>query len=417
MATNVNVLDRAPQMLWRVANVVAPLFEDPKGLDRPLCRSYSKYDGTHVSLDVAALNGVLLMAQRSTLGWSGIDPTFGDRYIQAGDIGMFRTSYHIHYPSLNPLRQFDNWISIHPERDIIPRVLDAELQDGQTDAKVGESIWDMMELCYAYDGVWPLVYSRYMLLDKWLKYWDQEQLDKLQLWGARYLWDRTREHPGPPYVIKRMPNIGTKLKPEQWLLHQTADKKAPFDGETTRESIVCWERWEHGNKQNMFQYISANWGGETSGSSADLEARVAQNEDDIYTILSWVTDHEEVHEAEPVEPDPEPEPEPEPEPDPDPDPPPAPEMAKVHVKENFSLHVVTGYNVSGKPKMAPPKEDDPIRVRVKAGDVLDIRAKAWHSEGDDPNSPVIIADGGTKYYEHYWCGQFIRKDKVEKLFP
>lgn len=259
MATNVNVLDRAPNMVWVVANKVAPYFETQSGLDRPLCRSYSRYDGDHVDLDIAKLNGVLLMAQRSTLGWSGIDPTFDDRYIQAGDIGMFRTSYHIHYPSLSVPKQFDHWITIHPDRDIIPRVIDAELQDGQTDAKVGETIWDMMELCYNYDGVWPLVYSRYLLLDKWLKYWTPEQLSVLQLWGARYLWDRTREHPGPPYDINGMPNIGRKLREDQWLFHQTADKKAPFAGETDRETIVCWERWQHGTTSDMFRYISENW--------------------------------------------------------------------------------------------------------------------------------------------------------------
>jgi hypothetical protein len=136
-------------------------------------------------------------------------------------------------------------------------VIDAELQDGQTDAKVGEAIWDMMLLCLNYDGVWPLVYSRYLLLDKWLKYWDDDQLSVLQLWGARYLWDRTREHPGPPYG--KMPNIGSKIREDQWLLHQTADKKAPFPGETDRESIVCWERWELGGVSSMYRYISENW--------------------------------------------------------------------------------------------------------------------------------------------------------------
>lgn len=156
MATNVNLLDRAPQAVIRGLNWALSPFEDLTGTLRPLWRDYSRYD-LDVDMQVACENGAFGMANRCVMGWSGIDDTFSARYSAAGDVGMYRTSYGVLYPSLSVERFVDHWIKHHQEIDVIPRVLDAELQDGQSDAVIGEKIWHACELVKQYDGVNPIV--------------------------------------------------------------------------------------------------------------------------------------------------------------------------------------------------------------------------------------------------------------------
>lgn len=242
--------------LTGLQRAMAP-FEDPTGLERELWRDFSRYD-LEVNLLVGQQNGVNGMAGRCVMGWSGVDPTFPGLWSQAGDLdNYYRTSYGVLYPSLSVPRFCDHWFKHHPDIDIIPRVLDAEVQDGQTDAKVGEKIWEACEIIYEYDGKYPIIYSRYLLLDKWLRYWSQEMIEKMYYWGARYLWDRTREHPGPVYGKMNY----VEIPEDNWVLHQTADKKRPFPGETQRSTIVDWDRWIIGKGQQMHQWIKEKWGG------------------------------------------------------------------------------------------------------------------------------------------------------------
>lgn len=235
-------------------------FEDLSGLGRPLVRDHSRYD-LDVVLSIGQDNGVQGMAGRCVMGWGGTDDSFPGLWSQAGDLdNYFRTSYGVLYPSLSVPRFCDHWFRKHPTIDKFPRVLDAELQDGQQDAVVGEKIWEACEIIKRYDGHYPIIYSRYMLLDRWLKYWDQDMIDALYYWGARYLWDRTREHPGPAFG--RMVNV--TIKEDNQLLHQTADKKRPFPGETGRSTIVDWGRWERGSVTEMWNFINETWGDGTT---------------------------------------------------------------------------------------------------------------------------------------------------------
>jgi hypothetical protein len=370
-------------------------FENPVGLDRPLWKDYSIYDGL-VDFGVAKLSGVLGFANRCTMGWSGVDERFPINYQKGGDQGLYRTSYSILYPSLNVERQMDHWFKHHPNIDRIPRVLDAELQDGQTDARVGETIWEAAEIIKDYDGVYPWIYSRYRLLNKWLKYWTQDMVESLFYWGARYLWDRTREHPGPPYYEPAMTNV--TIPETNWILHQTADKKPT--PETSRGYVGDWDRWELGNEAQMHQWIADHYDVPTSGSTADHEARIYNLELEMDEIQKWVDEHEVDHNG-------------------NGDPPPEPEdIIWVKAREKFALHVPVDHDAScgdfdppGKPVMEPPAQG---RVVVQEGQTFSVLAKAKYSCQDDPDSPVIKATGGIPYYA-VTGGQYARKDKTIRI--
>jgi hypothetical protein len=379
-------------------------FENPIGLSRPLWRDYSKYD-LEVDFLVARLMGVDGFANRSTIGWSGVDPSFPINYQKGGDQGLYRTSYHVLHPDLSITRQMDHWFKHHPTIDCIPRVLDAELQNGLNDAQVGEAIWRSCEIVKDHDGVYPWLYGRYLQFNKWLKYWTQDMVESIFYWGARYLWDRTREHPGPPYYAPSMTNV--TIPESHWILHQTADKKPAFSNETEREYVVDWDRWEIGNVPQMHEWITAMYGGTTSGSSADLDVRVTQLEDEMYEVQNWIELHETNHNGgngngngEPVA-----------------------ETIRVKAREQFALHVPVGHDAScgdldppGKPVMEPPAQG---RVVIYKDQEFSVLAKAKYSCQDDPDSPVIKATGGTPYYEvsagQPGAGQYARKDKTNRL--
>lgn len=282
MATRVNILDRAPNFVIRALQVTLANFENPVGLDRPLWRDYSRYD-LDVNLTIAQLNGVSGAAFRYAMGWGGTDDTFSGRWSQAGDLDNFyRTGYSVLYPSLDVELQCDHWFDLMPDIDVIPRVLDAELQDGQSDAKVGEAIWKACEIIKAKDGIYPIIYSRYLLLDKWLRYWSQDDINSKWYWGARYLFDRTREHPGPPFGKMNYVTIPE----DRIVLHQTADKKAPFQYETGRSTIVDWDRWEVGNEDEMKDWIALNWG---EGTVPPVDGK-CNCQDEIYNLQTQIDD-------------------------------------------------------------------------------------------------------------------------------
>jgi hypothetical protein len=228
-------------------------FEDPVGLSRPLWRDYSRWD-TVVDFDAAKMGGVLGMAARSSIGRLYTDPWFENNWNQAGRVQMYRTSYHVIWPSLTVADQLDRWYKSHPEIDVIPRVIDLEVSNNQPSAIIAQRTWDLSQAVKARDGKRPIIYSRKNLIEAWLvPHWNENMLNDHFWWLAQYLWDRRREHPGPP-------DRPAKIKESQIVMHQTADKKPPLPGETNR-TIADWDRWEIGNETNMHAWIEQIWGG------------------------------------------------------------------------------------------------------------------------------------------------------------
>jgi GH25 family lysozyme M1 (1,4-beta-N-acetylmuramidase) len=249
MANNVNMLDNAPQILINGLNWVLAPFENLSGLDRPLWRDYSRWQ-EQVNFDKAIENGVFGMAARAAISWGYQDPWFPRNWIESKRVRMYRTSYHVIHPDQSVIRQADNWYHVHDEIDIIPRVIDLELANGMPHQVIAEKTWEMSNICFSRDGVRPMIYSRRLLVNDWLRTWTTEMLNMHYWWLAQYLWDRTREHPGPVTPPNR-------VEVDKIILHQTADKKtAP--GEVP--STVDFNRWCIGNDSYMHSFIRDNWG-------------------------------------------------------------------------------------------------------------------------------------------------------------
>lgn len=253
MAKNINLLDRAPTPVISALNWVLAPVEDPTGLDRPLWRDYSRYQG-FADLSVAMANGVFGYAARAGISWGYQDPLFPHFWEQGGLLqSMYRTSYHVIYPDQPVLSQADNWYRVHPERDVLPRVIDLELHRNQPAGRIAEAVWEMSEIVKSRDGVRPWIYSRYLLINSWLSSWTDTMLNDHYYWLAQFLWDRVREHPGPP-------TLPARVNRDNIVMHQTADKKRGFPAEVESYS-VDWDRWELGDVSYMHQWISEQYGG------------------------------------------------------------------------------------------------------------------------------------------------------------
>ena len=251
MATNINVLDRAPGLLISGLNLVLRSFENPVGLERPLLRDFSKHQGL-IDFGVSAENGVQLCASRSTISWGYQDTWWPRNWSEPAKVGMYRTGYHVIYPDQPIIRQADNWYKVYPTLDVIPRVIDAELRNGMTARAIGDAIWNLSNVVLSRDGVRPIIYSRYLLVNQWMAHWTTDMLNEHYWWLAQFLWSRVVEHAGPPTRPDR-------VREDRILIHQTADKKVGFAGEVQSKS-VDWDRWELGNVMDMHQFIKNEWG-------------------------------------------------------------------------------------------------------------------------------------------------------------
>lgn len=203
-------------------------------------------------MDVAKANGVLLIAIRAAIGWSYQDKWFPGNWDAAK--GIYRTSYHVIHPDLDVVKQVDNWYRVNPLIDIIPRTSDVEVNKiNLPPNQIADAVWKMSEIVKARDGVRPLIYSRYLLVNSWLASWTTEMLNDHYWWLAQYRWARHIEHAGPPTLPDR-------VRKDRVILHQTADKKPGFFGEA-ESAAVDYDRWELGSAVDMVAFIEEVWGG------------------------------------------------------------------------------------------------------------------------------------------------------------
>ena len=94
-----------------------------------------------------------------------------------------------------------------------------------------------------------------MLANKWLASWSDVMLNMHYWWMAQYLTDRTREHPGPPSLPKRVDR-------DRIVLHQTADKKKGLPSECD-SSAIDFDRWCFGDVSEMHTWIAEHWGADS----------------------------------------------------------------------------------------------------------------------------------------------------------
>ena len=234
---------------------------DPTGTDRPLWRDVSRYQ-MYWDHAVAVLNGVLGVFVRAGISWGYHDPFF--RYLYGGAAGkMYRSTYHVLFPTQSVVKQADKvWYVQQPKIEKIPRCIDLEVFGDASDAQVADSTWEMSELVFSRDGVRPIIYSRYKLIEKGLHDWTPEMLNKHYWILAQYRFARWLEHKGPP-TLPKYPNGTYMINRSNVILHQTADKKKPFPGEVPTPyagKSIDYDRWEIGNEIEMHKWIDDTWG-------------------------------------------------------------------------------------------------------------------------------------------------------------
>lgn len=193
-------------------------------------------------------------AVRAVVGQLYVDPYFAANWNVLDNSGLYRTGYGVYVPAQNWKVQLDAWYRVMPERDVVPRVIDLEIQDAKVPyKKIADDMWSWVGSIKARDGVEPIIYSRKNLVDLWLvPYWTSEQLNSVWWWMAQYTKGRIVEHQGPPDMPKG-------VRRERVVLQQTADHKPPPPG-VTNSSTIDWDRWEIGDEREMRKFIGVNWG-------------------------------------------------------------------------------------------------------------------------------------------------------------
>jgi len=225
-----------------------PTVEDP----RPLWRDYSYWNG-YIDGAFAEACGVFGGFGRSGISWTYLDPTFANFWEQFGLYKLHRSSYHVIHTTQSVVKQADQiWYKAHPERELIARMIDLEADLGDSDNAKADATWEMSELVLSRDGVRPIIYSRRLLLNKWLKSWTAEMLNSHKYMLAQYLSDPTKEDPGPPIAPDR-------VSEENILWHQSADT---FPGCTNEveNSVADRDRWQQGDETQMEFTIQNIWG-------------------------------------------------------------------------------------------------------------------------------------------------------------
>lgn len=238
---------------WQVLANLPLSWEDPRGLARPLWRDYSYWN---CPINVSVVPDLYGMHVRSGIGRYYDDPQFQHMWTQAKINNKYVGSYHVLRPDQDVIPQVDLWYQVNPTLDrCVPRAIDLERQDGQPYGVIADKTWQMSEIVKARDGVRPLMYSRYMLVDLWLASWTADMLNDHWWWLAQYPTDRTREHPGPAYLPQ-------KVLRDRVFLHQTCDKKPDYPGECEGSMSVDWDRIETCGSSEVDAWIAQNFGSE-----------------------------------------------------------------------------------------------------------------------------------------------------------
>ncbi len=140
-----------------------------------------------------------------------------------------RMPYHVLYPAEDGKAQMANHLKVVPARTPhIRRVIDAELDHGQTRKTITDKCEYLVKTMQDADGLPPVVYSRKSWIEEHMEY--RPWWDEVDWWLAQYL-DRYHEDTRPLALPKGI---------TQWLIHQTGDKCAPVGVESLEMDYNRW---------------------------------------------------------------------------------------------------------------------------------------------------------------------------------
>jgi hypothetical protein len=152
-----------------------------------------------------------------------------------------RLPYHVLYPAEDGKAQVANFLKVVPAKTPhVRRVLDIELDHGQTRKVITDKAEYMVKALQDADGVEPVIYSRASWVDQFMEY--RTWWDTVDWWLAQY-YDRYHEDPRPLVLPQ---GVG------RWLIYQTGDKCPSFGTPEAKESD--YDRW-NGDAEAVRNYF------------------------------------------------------------------------------------------------------------------------------------------------------------------
>ncbi len=189
---------------------------------------------------------VHFIAMRTGISWGYRDSMFARYFEEATRIGVCILPYHVVYPSADPVRQMEAFLTILKDANLeqVRLVLDLELDQDKTRAQITRMVDHCLRYLYSATGRYPIIYSRALWINEHL---DVGSLPKLDWWLAQYIRSHdapqfTPEYPCPPQLPAGV---------RQWLIHQTS-QRAPAIGGVGH--YMDYNRW-NGNLEQLWAYF------------------------------------------------------------------------------------------------------------------------------------------------------------------
>lgn len=181
------------------------------------------------------------LAARASISWGYQDAWFPHNKAHCTERLWPFMAYHVTYPKQAARAQMENFYRVAGEGT--RKVIDFELAgDGGDDpipappAQQAAMLSSSSDICLARDGIRPIIYSRYALINAWLLSWTSAMLNEHYYILAQYLDNKAVEHPGPP-------TLPSRVLRERVILHQTSDHKSNAGMGVPSKLATDTDRW------------------------------------------------------------------------------------------------------------------------------------------------------------------------------
>ena len=237
----------------------------PFGID--LSQHNASWDGRQVpDFDQfqAHVPAIRFVSIRTGISWGYRDSMFQRFFEEASRIGVCILPYHVVYPSADPIRQMEAFLTILKDVNMeqVRLVLDLELDQGKSRVQITNMVAQCLRYLFSVTGRYPIVYSRASWINEHL---DVASLPSLDWWLAQYIrsYDApqfTPEYPCPPQLPKGV---------RQWLIHQTS-QRAPAIGGVGH--YMDYNRW-NGSLEQLWAYFGK---GKPGGAICPLDSKACE---------------------------------------------------------------------------------------------------------------------------------------------
>lgn len=121
---------------------------------------------------------------KATEGITRTDPWFKDNWKAVGKTHMMRGAYHFYYPSRDPVKQANNFISaVSLKKGDLPPVADIEQSNGKSKSHICKNLSIFLKKLEKHYKVKPIIYTNHSFYSNYLK----GSFDDYQLWISYYV--------------------------------------------------------------------------------------------------------------------------------------------------------------------------------------------------------------------------------------